>query len=56
MLLAGWGRIGIEVGAADNTHRLLTDPAVAGLSGCYFVAHRESRCVVWCLVWVCAGM
>lgn len=53
MLLAGWGRIGIEVGSADNTHRLLTDPTVAGLSGCYFVGHRESRCVLWCRLWVC---
>ena len=46
MLLAGWGRIGIEVGQADNTYRLLTDAAVAQHSGCYFVGHRQSRWVV----------
>jgi hypothetical protein len=43
MLLAGWGRIGMEVGEADNTFNLLTDPRVAGASGKYFVGHRETR-------------
>lgn len=43
MLFAGWGSIGMEVGEADNTFKLLTDPAVADLSGKYFVGHRLSR-------------
>lgn len=43
MLLAGWGRIGIEVDTADNTFKLLTDPGVAQLTGKYFVGHRVSR-------------
>jgi hypothetical protein len=46
MLLAGWGRIGIEVASADNTYWLLTDPAAAQLSGRYYVGQRESRCVL----------
>lgn len=44
MLLAGWGRIGIEVGQADNTFRLLADADVAADSGAYFVGHRQTRC------------
>jgi hypothetical protein len=43
MLLAGWGSIGMEVGEADNTFKLLTDARVAGASGKYFVGHRETR-------------
>jgi hypothetical protein len=43
MLLAGWGRIGIDVGSADNTYKLLTDPNVAGVTGGYFISHRKSR-------------
>jgi len=45
MLLAGWGRIGIEVDDADNTYKLLTDHASAAESpsGAYFVGQRQSR-------------
>lgn len=43
MLLAGWGRIGIEVGSANNTYKLLTDPNLADSSGGYFIGHRKSR-------------
>jgi hypothetical protein len=43
MLFAGWGRIGMEVEEADYTFKLLTDPAVADLSGKYLVGHRVSR-------------
>uniref|UniRef100_A0A383VGD2 Uncharacterized protein n=1 Tax=Tetradesmus obliquus TaxID=3088 RepID=A0A383VGD2_TETOB len=43
MLLAGWGRIGIEVGSANNTFKLLTDPNVAEVTGGYFISHRKSR-------------
>ncbi|KAF6261875.1 short-chain dehydrogenase-like protein [Scenedesmus sp. NREL 46B-D3] len=50
MLLAGWGRIGIDVTSADNTYRLATDPALAGVTGGYFVSHRKSR---WAAACVC---
>ena len=43
MLLAGWGRIGIEVGEADNTFKLATDPEWAAVTGQYFVGGRMSR-------------
>jgi NAD(P)-dependent dehydrogenase (short-subunit alcohol dehydrogenase family) len=43
MLLAGWGRIGIDVGSADNTFKLLTDPNVTDVTGGYFISHRKSR-------------
>jgi hypothetical protein len=44
MLLAGWGRIGIDVGSANNTFKLLTDPNVADVTGGYFISHSKSRC------------
>ncbi|WIA23484.1 hypothetical protein OEZ85_000229 [Tetradesmus obliquus] len=42
MLLAGWGRIGIDIGSANNTFKLLTDPNVADITGGYFISHRKS--------------
>ncbi|GBF93593.1 hypothetical protein Rsub_06313 [Raphidocelis subcapitata] len=43
MLLAGWGRIGIEVRDANNTFELAADPGPRGLSGQYYVSGRASR-------------
>lgn len=44
MLLAGWGRIGIEVGQADSTFKLLQHAAAVDCSGHYFVGNRVTRC------------
>jgi hypothetical protein len=46
MLLAGWGRIGIEVGEADNTFKLATEQEWEGVTGQYFVGGRISRYVI----------
>jgi NAD(P)-dependent dehydrogenase (short-subunit alcohol dehydrogenase family) len=43
MLLAGWGRIGIDVSTADNTYALATAPASAAGSGNYFISARQAR-------------
>lgn len=43
MLLAGWGRIGIQVRDADNTWALCADPGPQGGSGGYLISGRGSR-------------
>lgn len=43
MLLAGWGRIGVEVSSADDETFLATSPSLEGVSGKYFVRRRANR-------------
>eukprot|EP00802_Teleaulax_amphioxeia_P011502 Tamp_11535.p1 GENE.Tamp_11535~~Tamp_11535.p1 ORF type:complete len:317 (+),score=70.56 Tamp_11535:23-973(+) len=42
MLLAGWGRCGIEVATANNQYQLATNPMWKGKTGVYTVGNRES--------------
>ncbi len=43
MLLAGWGPIGMQVKDANYEYQLATDPAVAGITGSYFVSGRKTQ-------------
>jgi hypothetical protein len=43
MLLAGWGRIGVEVQQADNLYKLCSSGREATGSGSYFVGGRPSQ-------------
>eukprot|EP00899_Mesostigma_viride_P020214 jgi/Mesvir1/28194/Mv04748-RA.1 len=43
MLLAGWGPCGIPVSAANDEFHLATDPALAQVTGKYFVSRRQNR-------------
>ena len=42
MLLAGWGRCGIDVESANNQYQLGTSPAWKGKTGVYTCGNRES--------------
>ena len=43
MLLAGWGSIGMRVSEANDAFKAATDPALAAVSGAYFVGGRQAR-------------
>jgi hypothetical protein len=43
MLLAGWGRIGIDVSTANHTYDLATSEALRSASGEYYVGGRVAR-------------
>jgi hypothetical protein len=43
MLLAGWGRIGIEVHQASNVYKLASSEQLQALSGAYLVGGRQSK-------------
>ena len=43
MLLAGWGSIGMRISEANDEFKAATDPALAAVSGAYFVGGRKAR-------------